>query len=352
MCEYFASHGFIVAAVALKGQHSFSNAASLAGLETAVGDLSFAVNKLLEISQVNADKLCLIGNGITSSQIVAYQTRNSRVDCVVSLDGGLLSQFEQGILDRTPFYSPQAVNKPILAIYAPHPSIDPENIAHLTYADRYYFHFPHMSEFHFLNFGAFDKFVPGIIGKPKGNVRNGFETAALYCLKFFEVILLKNDESKKFLKEPPTGTASKYIDRTFTKKGLPPPPNLTTVKDAFTRMGIDYIEQIYSGLRKDNPAPFSKFFYSDLRDWLAWKKDPDYTSRQKLYKLAHDSYPESSVANYYLAYYSQKTENKKLAIIHYEKAVELVDSDDDPLLKESTRKSIKINSKKALYGLK
>ena len=119
LCEYLASHGFVVAAMALKGQHGSLNEASTRGIEMAVTDLEFAMSKLLDLDIVDASAVGLIGNAITSSHITAYQTRNSIVDCLVSLEGGLLSNFEQRLLQRTPFYEPEAVDVPILAIYAP-----------------------------------------------------------------------------------------------------------------------------------------------------------------------------------------------------------------------------------------
>lgn len=350
MCEYFASHGFIVIGVALKGRHAYTEEISLVGMETTTMDLGFAIGKALEIPQVNNEKICLIGNAITSSQSVAYQTRNSNIDCVVSLDGGLPSKFEQSILNRTPFYNPQAVNKPILAIYVPSPSIDPKYIEHLKFSERYFFRFPQMSEFHFLNYGAFEKFVPNIIGKPRGDVEKGFETAAVYCLKFFEAFLKGNEKSLQFLKTKPSDLAT--IDKHFIKRAFPSPPNITILKDAFTREGFGYIEQTYKKLKKQNPTPFSRAFYNDLKDWLAWKKDPKYENRFKLYQLALDSYPNSAMVNFDLAYYAMKTNRKETSKRHNQKALKLLEMDNSPELTPEIKAKMKELILKDLESLK
>ena len=78
---------------------------------------------------------------------------------------------------------------PILAIYAPHPSIDPSFISGLKYSDRYFFHFPGMTEFHVLNYGQFERFVPGIIGEAKGDVQAGYEAASYLILTFLKEVL-------------------------------------------------------------------------------------------------------------------------------------------------------------------
>ena len=332
MCEYFASHGFVVAGVALKGEHAFNGGASLKGLETAVSDLDFAIRSLSEMPQVDAGKLGLIGNGISSSHIVAYQTRNSNVDAVVSLDGGLISQFEQSILKRTPFYEAQAVNKPLLVIYAPHPAIDPEYIFDLQYSDRYFFHFPQMSEYHFLNYSAFEKYVPNVIGEPKGDVQTGLETAALYSLRFFEAFLSNNKNSLAFLEAEPTGLSSEQIDTRMVKRALPLPPNITVIKGAFLEQGFASIQQIYDKLKNEVPAPFSMSFYNDMKDWLAWKRDPEFENRYRLYQLGLDSYPDSATINYYFAYFALETGKKELSKKHNQRALELLETDDSPEL--------------------
>ena len=327
MSEFFASHGFIVAAGALKGRNTFVEEISARGIETAVDDLGLLINEALKFEQVDLDRVCLIGNAITSSHIVAYQARNSKIDCVVSLDGGLLSQFEQRLLRQTAYYDPQDINKPILAIYAPHPAIDPQHIDHLKFSKRFLLHFPQMSEFHFLNFGVFDRFVPGIIGEPKGDVGKGFELAALYCLKFFEAFLEGNRDSEKFLSQELAPANSSHIDKVEVLEALPSPPDTAVVKDGFLNYGIEYIQSVYERLKKDNPTPFSQTFYRDLKDWLAWKKDPDYENRYQLYQLALDSYPESATVNYYLAHFALETGRKDIARRLNRKTLELLDID-------------------------
>ena len=329
MCEFFASHGFVVVGVALKGRDGFTEDISTKGLETAVVDLAFTIGKVLEIPQVDNKRICLIGNAITSGHMVAYQTRNSNIDCMVSLDGGLLSGFEQRLLRGTPFYDNQLVDKPLLAIYAPHPSIDPKNIEHLTYSTRYFVHFPQMSEFHFLNYGAFERFVPEIIGKPKGDVAKGFETAATVSLDFFKAHLLDDEGSLKRLKRTSVGG---QIGSFVVKEAMPAPPRLTIVKDAFMKEGFEYLDRTYAELKKKAPTPFSIRFYNDMKDWLAWKRDPKYEYRFRLYQLALDSYPDSATVNYYLAYFASRTGKKDMADGHYRKALKLLESDVSPEL--------------------
>ena len=327
MSEFFASHGFVVAAGALKGRYGLSEDISAKGFETAMDDLGFLINEVLNIEQIDTERICLIANAITSSQIVAYQARNSKIDCLVSLDGGLPSQFEQGLLRQTVFYEPQEINKPILVIYAPHPSIDPQFIDHLRYSQQFRFHFPQMSEFHFLNFGAFEKFVPKIIGEPPGDVGKGFELAASYSLRFFKAFLEGDGESETFLLESPLPTIAAHIDRAEVTEALPSPPNIATVKNGFLNQGIESLQDVYWELKRDNPTPFSLSFYGELKDWLAWKKDPSFENRYQLYQLALDSYPDSTTVNFEQAYHALQTGREEIARRLNNRTLELLESD-------------------------
>jgi dienelactone hydrolase len=342
LCEYLASHGFIVATVALKGVNAFTEEASFRGVEMAMIDLDFAIRNLLEIPQVNKEKIGLIGNAITSSQVVAYQNRNSTIDCIISLEGGLLSSFEQNILDKTAFYDIEAVDIPILALYAPHPAINPSYIFDLKYSDRYFYHFPQMTEFHFLNFGQFERFIPNIIGEHDGNVQKGHELACLYSLKFLEAILNDNQDSKEFINHHPSSDMENHIDTSFVKSAIPKVPHSTNIKNAYSSTGFRYIDSLYTKHKKVDPKPFSQKFYSDMKDWLAWQKDPEFRERYQLYKLAYDSYPNSAEVNYYLSYFALQTSNHEESRFHIAKALTILEKKEDPELTIDRSEKLKI----------
>ena len=338
MCEFLTSHGFVVAAVATKGRDSYTNEASTKGIEVAVIDLDFSVRKLLSLPQVDPEKIAMIGNAISSSQIVAYQCRNATLKVIVSLEGGLLSAFEQNLLKKTPFYQPASVDVPILAIYAPHPAIDPSHIFHLKHSERYFFHFPNMSEFHFLNYGSFESFVPEIIGPTKAEVQKGFELGNQMILHFLNYYLKGDQKAMEFLRTVPENT----IDTFFVRKALPKPPALALVKHGFSNDGFQYIDSVYKHYKLLDPTPFPIGFYKDLKDWLAWKKDPDFEYRYRLFSLALDSYPQSAEVNYYLGYFALKTGRNVEAVRYNEKALELLAMNSDPELTVS-RKSLMEN---------
>ncbi|MEM7087273.1 MAG: hypothetical protein AAF489_13880 [Bacteroidota bacterium] len=346
-CEFLASHGYVTVAFAPKGRFSSRLEVSTIGLEVAVDDLEFVLGKISEQSNVNMDQVSILANAISSSVGAAAISRNENLKALISLEGGLISAFEQRLLNGSPFYQPENIQAPILFIYSPHPSIDPKYTSHLKYSDRYYAHFSKMSEFAMLNYGMFDEFIPNIIGEHKGNTRQGFETANELVLRFLNQ-KVKGESGKLF--DDSFIASRNHIDTTFVLPGLPVPPNMAVLKNTFVKEGFDEVENIYQQLKSaGNSQPFSKDFYTDYRNWLAWKKDENYTYRLRLYELAYDSYPESARVNYYVAYYSLKKELNEQAKRFYRQALSLVESDED--LSKSQKSNLKTYATEELNSL-
>ena len=334
-CEFLASHGYVTVAFAPKGRFSSGLEVSTIGLEIAVDDLEFVLGKISEKDNVDMNQVSILANAISSSVGAAAVSRNEKFRALISLEGGLISSFEQGLLNESVFYQPENIRSPILFIYSPHPAIDPEYTFHLKYADRYYAHFPMMSEFVMLNYGMFDEFIPGIIGKHTGNTKEGFETANELILRFLNQ-KIKGESGELF--DESFIKPRNHIDTTFVMAGLPAPPNMAVLKNAFLKEGFDAVENIYNKLKSEgNPQPFSKDFYKDYRSWLAWQKDEDYKYRLRLYKLAYDSYPESALFNYYVAYYSFNREMNEQAIRFYRQTLSLFETDEDMSTQEKSR---------------
>jgi hypothetical protein len=341
MCEYLASHGYIVAGLPLKGQYSHVIDASTKGLEVAIDDLEFALQLLVGMNNVDGTNIALLANAIESSICAGLVSRNEIIDALISLDGGLISQFEQNLLQKTVFYEPQSITIPILSIYAPHPSIAPHYIQDLKHSHRYFAHFPQMSEFHFLSYGILEKFVDEIIGSTRGNTIQGFKAASELVLAFLNATLKNMSEDLDAMYSKNSSSyITETIDTLFKMPGIAATPNIAILKDLFINNGMSAIDSVYEAHKvQNNLQPFSMSFYKEFRDWLAWKKDPNYVYRKELYEMAVSSYPESTIINYYLAYFLNKSGEFIEAKKHYNKTLKLLESEENlnPVQNEQIR---------------
>lgn len=349
--EFLASHGFVVVGFSPKGRFSWGMENSTIGLETAVYDLEFVVQKIGLLPFVNLREITLAGNAISASVCALAVARNSQYKGLVSLEGGLPSAFEQRLLDGTEIYEPQNIQVPTLFIYAPHPAIHPSHTFHLIHADRYYAHFPNMSEFAMLNYGMFDAFVPDIIGEHEGGTKDGFEVANELLFRFLKKVHF--DSVGMLFDDQFVTKNGAQIDTTFLHKAIPAAPNMAELKALFLKEGIEAIDSIYQNLEgKGNSTPFYPSFYRGYRNWLAWKKDPEFNNRLRLYQMAYRSFPESTEVNYYLASYLARTGDTKKALWQYERTLELLETDQDTLLDATRKRQIRENTQEALDDLK
>ena len=349
LCEYLASHGFVVASTGLKGTYESEFDAGLAGLETIVADARFVVGELNASPSVDPKRLTLMGVGIAASGGLALHMRHPGVSALVSLDGGIPTPFEDRLLKRTPYYDLAAVRGPVLAVHAPHPNVDPAFFDQYRYAPRHLVHFPQMSEFHFLNYGMLERFVPGIIGRPPGDTKAGYEWAARYVLHFLKAYLKGDASAREFLRRAPEENgAPRGLAAASTKQASRPAPTLTELKALFRGGGMAGVVALYRELKTDDPRPFSQEKFIDFHGWLSYRRDPEWKARRELALLRVDSYPDSTRAHFTLAQVAVQLKDRELARKHFNEALRLLPADSDPLLDAATRGRIEQVSRQNL----
>jgi hypothetical protein len=341
MCEYLASHGFVVASTGLKGTHESEFDAGLSGLETIVADVLFVVGELNASPSVDRKRLALVGVGVAASGGLALHMRHPGVGALVSLDGGIPTPFEDRLLKRTPYYDLAAVRAPVLAIHAPHPNVNPAFFDQYRYAARHLVHFPRMSEFHFLNYGMMERFAPNLIGRPPGDTKAGFEWAARYVLHFLEGYLNGDAASLEFLRRAPEANGvPPGLAAATTKPAAKPAPTLPELKALFRGGGMAGVVALYRELKRDDAQPFSQEKFVDFYNWLSYRRDPEWKARRELALLRVDSYPDSSRAHFTLAQVAVQLKDGELARKHFNEALRLLPSDADPALEPATRRRI------------
>ena len=355
MCEYLASHGFVVAATSLKGTYEAELDVGLTGIETIAADIAFVIG-ISKTSQtfpeVDSERIALMGVGITASACLALLTRNAEIDALISLDGGIPTSFEDRLLKRTPYFDISAIRVPLLAIHAPHPNVDPSILDQYKYSTRHLIHFPQMSEFHFLNYGMLERFSREIIGKPPGDTKAGFEWASMYVLNFLKAYLNKDARGLAFLhSSPEVNAVPRGLLSVQTKTGLRAPPTLPELKAMIRKGGVQTMVSVYRQLKTADPQPFTQETIVALYNWLSYQRDPDWKARRALSVIRVDSYPDSARAHFTMAQVSVQLMERELARKHFSEALRLLETDADPLLDFQTRKRIEQAARQGLKNL-
>jgi len=172
-------------------------------------------------------------------------------------------------------------------------------------------------------------------------MQGGHELASLYSLKFLEAFLTNKQKSREFLEKSLSEDSKKHIDTSFVKKAILKIPDITLIKDAYNSSGFQYIDSLYRKQKIIDNAPFSQIFYADMKDWLAWQKDPEFNDRYQLYKLAYDSYPNSAEVNYYLSYFAFQTRQNEESRFHIKKALDILEKNGNPELTVHRKEKLK-----------
>lgn len=122
LCEYLASHGFVVAATHSFGASSARAALDAATLETQVGDLAFVLGAACDLEFVDPDRIAAAGFRAGGLAALLLQMRNSSVDAAVLVDptgvagDGPAEATGAGLSAASPLYDVMRASVPMLEV--------------------------------------------------------------------------------------------------------------------------------------------------------------------------------------------------------------------------------------------
>lgn len=210
LCEYLASHGYVVVSCPLKGtQYRLVNL-NVTDLETLVRDLEFSLSVALELPFALKNKIGVIGYDMGGMAGMILAMRNPQIDAFISLDAGILYPHYSGLPNSHPNYSISNLNIPWLHItqsrFCPggfekaHPS---NAMKQKAFGDNY------LLLLNTTNHGAFTSYatlevensVTGYWENDFMDLKSVYEKVCTYSLEFLNAYLNNDKNSKKSLSE-------------------------------------------------------------------------------------------------------------------------------------------------------
>jgi hypothetical protein len=165
LCEYLSSYGYIVVSISRHGTFDADfEWQNVRGIETLVRDCQFALTVIKKEFKLQDEPVAVMGTGMNASAGLAWLMRDPTIDALLSLEGGITTGYEYGLIQKSPYFDISRVDRPMLVMHSPHESVNPALIEHYKYAPRYIVSLPQMSEFYYLNFGVWEKTIPGYLG--------------------------------------------------------------------------------------------------------------------------------------------------------------------------------------------
>jgi tetratricopeptide (TPR) repeat protein len=327
LSEYLASYGYIVVSISRHGTLDADfEWQTVRGIETLVQDCQFALTVVKKEFKIKDDAVAAMGTGMNASAGLAWMMRDPSIDALVSLEGGILTGYEYGLIQKSPYFDFYRVDRPILAIHSPHESVNPKLIDHYKYADRYMISLPQMREFYYLNFGVWEKTMPGILGPSPGDTKLGYEWMARYTMFFLDWKLKQGYHGRTFYESKPEdrGIPAGLLEYSFIPHLDVPPTSkeLLSLNEAegFSKM----LEEVKKYQQQDSAAFSFETYVAIGQQLMAEKKFEEGTqwaaNFQQFFPAAASAY---TIAGRCFLELGNRTD----AIAMYSSALRLIPSD-------------------------
>jgi dienelactone hydrolase len=188
--EYLASMGYVVVQVPVKGTNTYELDYNFndKGLETQVIDYEYVIKIIAQkFPQAQVSQVGAVAFSFGGQSALGLAIRNPQIKCVVSLDGGIGSDFGGTLLSKQAFYDPAKIKFPILHLYNPRDTYtDLKWFNEYSFSKRYLIALNNVSHGHFTSFGLLDSQIPFVIGKNEPRPGNAYEAIMLYTRNFLD----------------------------------------------------------------------------------------------------------------------------------------------------------------------
>ena len=215
LCEYMASHGFVVISSPSRGTETrwFGNN-NAKEIETQARDVEYLMTEIGKYP-VAGDDIAIMGFSFGGLSNILVQNRNDKVKAVVSLDG--TERYQYGLLTQSPFFDAFKMDVPYMHMAQkdiPEIVLKEDNIDaalntefkfydSITNSKVYRLKFHNLTHSHFSTLGVLFADRDKRQDKSDPVIMDSYKWVARYALHFLEVTLRKDDNAKKFIDNNP-----------------------------------------------------------------------------------------------------------------------------------------------------
>lgn len=342
LCEYLASHGFIVLASPSLGQHSHSMTLDLEGIEAQVGDIEFLMSYLRTIPQADPTRIAVAGWSWGGMTNIFAAMQDSRISALVSLDGDFRYQparIKEG--ETVGLVDPNKLTVPLLYLSSKPYTLEELNqlkmdptydfLNELKYNDTYLVQTTEM--YHagfsslFIRFREDQYFTDYTPGEFSAN----YSWVAQYVLQFLRAYLENDATARQFLKnDPERNSVPRHLFEMNAREALHPAANIPDFAHELAIQGFEKATEIYKNARKSDPG--FKLKEADVNRWgYELPGLGTVTKAVAVFQLNVAMYPESSNTYDSLAEAQEAAGDKKGAIANYHESLVLNDHNQHAL---------------------
>ncbi len=334
LCEYLASHGYIVISCPLVGKYSPAVKLDIIDLEAQIRDMEYLISYANNLKSTNMSRTGLIGFDLGGMSNAVFQMRNKNIDAVVSLDSGIMFEHNLRLLRQSPYYDPVKLNIPLIHFTRTKEEntrfrlVEDLSIFEKSkFADTYLIRMKNMQHAGFTSFSmiSLENPVPMYWGPPGNDMKNNYEIICLYSLKFLNAYLKNDRKQLSFfsnLSEKHTESGIEILSEKKKSKTYIPSGN--DFLNVLYENGIDEAAALFRKIKSENPEV--KMFTEAVLNRIGYEsiyRNGQYEKAVKILKLNVEAFPESANAYDSLAEAYYLNNNREMAIKNYKKSLEL-----------------------------
>jgi dienelactone hydrolase len=265
LCEYLASHGYIVIASASMGPRTKAMTTDLEGLEAQAGDIAFLIGQAHAMPQADMSRIAVVGFSWGGLANVLAAARDDRIRALVSLDGSVRywSQFVDGGKEAARYASPARLAVPMLFVGRERDSIetlvkkkakmDYSLLNQMTYADMTLVTMRPMTH---PDFAAVTQHYAGDQHSSeysRDEVAMAYSWTARYVERFLDAYLKNDAKAMAFLDNRPSANkAPAHMLSVERRKGSGTPPTLEAFVRTLQTGGYEHAQEVYDKLHAAN----------------------------------------------------------------------------------------------------
>jgi dienelactone hydrolase len=349
LCEYLASHGYLV--IASPGMGVLRRSSNdLAGMDAQARDISFLIGYARRLPAASVDVVTVVGFSWGGISNLLAAARDNRIGAMVDLDGSI--RYWPGLIKSSTEVHPEQMTLPTLA-FTSQSSIETQDqleannpVARGPSVLNAYTHgdlitvsmlglvHPQFNSMTQRSNWYFDHEFPAVqlADYSRDDGVAGYAWVARYTRAFLDAYIKHDSAAMQFLKNPPAqNRVPAHVMGVSFRAAQPLPPTLDDFKASVGRNGFDHAGDLYAEMRKERAD-----FRLDARAVSTWGydllADNRVTEAVPIMRLAVEidasSEEYAAVAEAYL-----RSDHRQLAIDNYRKALELVPG--NPFIKQT-----------------
>ena len=345
LCEYLASHGYVVLASPDMGPSTRNMTDTLSGIDAQARDISFLIGYAQTLPNTDMSAIAVAGFSWGGISNLFAAARDNRIDALVALDGSM--RYFPGLVKAAGDVHPDQMTVPLLFFAQGGLTLEDQGrylnseknqgpsvlntwthgdlvlvrmlgLVHVEHSSMYQRNedvWKHFSEQQIADYGRED----GVVG---------YAWIARYTLHFLDAYLKHDTAALGWLKKTPAenGAPQHLLSVNYRPaKGVP--ASFDSFRAELGRQGFDHAEDIYAVMQKE--APGFKLDENAVNTWgYELMSDNHLTEAIDIFNLNVKNYPDSADVYDSLGEAYMKSGQKQRAIDSYKKALEKDPSND------------------------